>query len=54
MNLKLLINFILYVIVLPFSSSFSIGIKKVLYFSVFSPKKLNSSSNFCAGSLIIK
>ena len=38
MNLKLSINFILYVIVLPLSSSFLIGTEKVINFSVFSPK----------------
>ena len=37
-NLKLSINFSLYVIVLPLSSSFLIGTEKVTYFSVFSPK----------------
>ena len=39
-NIKLSINFNLYVIVLPLSSSFLIGIEKVIYFSVFSPKHL--------------
>ena len=40
-NLKLSINFSLYVIVLPLSSSFLIGTEKVIYFSVFSPKHSN-------------
>ena len=39
-NLKLSINFSLYVIVLPLSS-FLIGTEKVIYFSVFSPKYSN-------------
>ena len=36
-NLKLSINFNLYVIVLPLSSSLLIGTKKVIYFFVFPP-----------------
>ena len=40
-NLKLLINFILYIIVLQLSSSFLIGTEKVIYFSVFSHKHSN-------------
>ena len=44
-NLKLSINFILYVIVLPLSRSFLIGTEKVMYFSVFFPKHSNLSSN---------
>ena len=40
-NLKLSINFILCVIVLPLSSSFLTGTEKVLYFSVFTPKHSN-------------
>ena len=40
-NLKLSINFSLYVAVLPLSSSFLIGTEKVIYFSVFSPKHSN-------------
>ena len=44
-NLKLSINFSLYVIVLPLSSSFLIGTEKVIYFSVFSPKHSNWPSN---------
>ena len=36
--LKLSINFNLHVIFLPLSSFFLIGTKKVIYFSVFSPK----------------
>ena len=37
-NLKLSINFNLYVIVLPLSSSFLIGTERVTYFPAFSPK----------------
>ena len=44
-NLKHSINFILYVIVLPLSSSFLIGTEKFLYFSVFSPKHSNWPSS---------
>ena len=40
-NLKLSINFNLYVIVLPLSSSLLIGTEKVIYFSVLSPKHSN-------------
>ena len=40
-NLKLSINFSLYVIVLQLSNSFLISTEKVIYFSVFSPKHLN-------------
>ena len=40
-NLKLSINFSLYVIVLPLSSSFLTGTEKEIYFSVFSPKHSN-------------
>ena len=40
-NLKLSISFNLYIIVLPFSSSFLIGTEKVIYFSVFFPKHSN-------------
>ena len=53
-NLKLSINFSLYVIVLPLSSSFLIGTEKVIYFSVFSPKHSNWPSNSFANCLIIK
>ena len=49
-NLKLSINFSLYVITLLLSSSFLIGTEKVMYFAVFFPKQstlpLNSSINF--------
>ena len=40
-NLKLSINFSLYIINLPSSPSFSIGTLNVIYFSVFSPKYSN-------------
>ena len=40
-NLQLSINFILQVIVLPLSCSFLIGLEKVKYFSVFTPKHSN-------------
>ena len=40
-NLKLSINFSLYVIVLPLPSSFLVGTEKVLYFPAFSPKHSN-------------
>ena len=53
-NLKISINFILYVIDLPLSSSFLISTEKVIYFSVFSPKHSNCPSNSSASSLIIK
>ena len=53
-NLKLSINFSFYVTALPLSSSFLIGNKKVIYFSVFSPKHSNLSSNSFDHSLIIK
>ena len=52
MNLRLSINFNLYVIVLPLSCSFLIGTKKVIYFSVFSPKHSNFPLTFSANSLI--
>ena len=54
-NLQLSINLILYVIILP-SSSFSclIGIEKVIYFSVFSPKHSNWPLHSSANSLIMK
>ena len=47
-------DFNLYVIHLPLSSSFLIGTKKLIYFSVFSLKHSNCPSNFSANSLIIK
>ena len=53
-NLMLSINFSFHVIVLPLSSSFSIGTEKVIYFSVFSPKHSNRPSNFFASRLIMK
>ena len=52
-NLKLSINFSLYVIVLLSSSSFLIRTEKVIYFSVFSPKHSNWPSNYFASSLIM-
>ena len=54
MNLKMSINFNLYVIDLPLSSSFLIGTEKVIHFSVFFPKHSNYLSNSFANSLIIK
>ena len=53
-NLKLLINFNLYVLVLPLWSSFLIGPEKVIYLSGCSPKHSNLPSNSFASSLIIK
>ena len=47
-NLKLSINFCLYVIVLPLSSFFLIVTEKVIYFSVFSSKHSNSLLNSIA------
>ena len=41
MNLKLSMNFSLYVIVLPLSSFLLIGTEKVIYFPLFSPKHLS-------------
>ena len=52
-NLKLSINFILYVVVLPLSSCFLIGTEKVIYFSVFFPKHSNFPFSFSANSLIL-
>ena len=46
-------NFILYVIDLPLSSSFLIDTEKVIYFSVFCPKHSNCPSNSSDSSLII-
>ena len=40
-NLKLSINFSLYIIVLSLPSSFLVGTEKVLYFPAFSPKHSN-------------
>ena len=53
-NLKLSINFILYVTDLPSSSSFLLGTEKIIYFSVFSPKHSCCPSNSSATSLIMK
>ena len=53
-NLKLSINFNLYVTVLPLSSCFLVGTEKVIYFSVFSPTHSNCPSNSLANSLIRK
>ena len=53
-NLKLAINFGLYVLVLQLSSSFSIGTEKVTYFYVFSPKHSNWPSDFFVSLFIIK
>ena len=52
-NLKLSINFSLYVIVLLLSSSFLIGTEKVICLSLFSPKHSNWLSNYFASSLIM-
>ena len=41
MNLKLSMNFSLYVIVLPLSSFLLIGTENVIYFPLFSPKHLS-------------
>ena len=53
-NLKLSINFILYVIVLLFSIFLFIGTENVIYFSVFSPRHSNCPLNSSASSLVIK
>ena len=53
-NLKLSINFILYVIDFPLSRSFLNGTEKVIYFSVFCLKHSNCPSNSSDSSLIIK
>ena len=53
-NLKLSINFSLYVIVLLLSSPFLIGTEKAIYFSVSSPEHSNWPSNYFANCLIIK
>ena len=47
-TLKLSINFNLYMLVLPFSSSLFIGTEEVIYFSVFSPRPSNCPSNSSA------
>ena len=52
-NLKLSINFNLYVIVLPLSSFLLIGTEKVLDFSVFSPKHSSWPSNSFDSLLIM-
>ena len=55
MNLKLSMNFILYVISIFFDSIlFLMGTEKVTYFSVFSPRHSKFPSNSLASSLIIK
>ena len=51
-SLKLSINFILYMIVLPLSTPSLIGPEKVIYVSAFSPKQSNWSSNSFASFLI--
>ena len=51
MNLKVSINFNLYVTVLSLSCSFLTGTEKLIYFSVFSPKHSNSPLNSSANSL---
>ena len=48
------INLNLYIIFLLLSSYFLIGIEKVIYFSVFSPKDSNYTSNSLASSLFMK
>ena len=53
-NLKLSINFSLYVIVSVLSSSFLIGTEKVIYFSLFSPKHSNWPTNSFAKCFIKK
>ena len=53
-NLKLSINFSLYMIVLLLSSSFLIGTEKVMYFSVFFPKQLKLPLNSSTSCLIMK
>ena len=53
-NLKLSINFSLYVLVLPSSHFFLIGTEKVVYFSIFSPIKSSSPLNSSANGLIMK
>ena len=52
-SLKLSINFILYVIVLTLSTPSLIGPEKVIYFSAFSSKQSNWSSNSFASFLIM-
>ena len=52
-NLKVSINFILYLIDLPLSRNLLIGAEKVIHFSVFSPKHSDWPSNSFAISLII-
>ena len=47
-NLQLSINFSLHIIVLSLSSLFLIGTEKVIYFSVFFHKHLNSPLNSSA------
>ena len=53
-NLKLSIIFILSLIDLALSNSFSIGTEKVIYYSLLSPKHLNCPLNSTTSSLIIK
>ena len=52
-NLKLSIKFILYVILLPFSSSFFISTEKVIYFSAVFPRHSNFPSTSSASFLIV-
>ena len=55
MNLKLSINFILYVISISlFSIFFFIGTENAIYFSVFSPKHSKLPSDSFTSSLIMK
>ena len=53
-NIKLSINFILYLIDLPLSSSSLTGTEKVIYFPVLSPKHSNWLLNSFASLLITK
>ena len=53
-NLKLSINFSLYMMILSLSYSFLIGTEKVIYFCVFSPKQSKLPLNSFANCLIIK
>ena len=55
-NISLMLsrNFSLYMFALPFLCSFLIGAKKVIYFSVFSPKQSQLPLNSFTTSSIIK
>ena len=53
-NLKLSINFIFYICILPLSSSFLIGTEKIIHLFVFSPKHSNWPLNSFANSLIMR